>query len=115
MKGQEFKKGDTVCVINGAKNEYEFVTETTVKSVGKKYITTEYNGDNNKFDTQTHHSEFLGYILYKGTKEKCEEYVKDRNEAKKLKRKIISHLEWGEPEPKLVKQIYKMIFGEENV
>ena len=114
MRGQELKKGDTVCLINAAKNDYEFVAETTIKSAGKKYITTEYNGDKNKFDAQTHHSEFCGYIIYKGTKEECEEYVKARNEAKKLKRKIISHLEWGEPDPKIVKQIYQMIFGEEN-
>lgn len=109
MKGQDIKKGDTVCIINTAKNDYEFVTETKVTSAGSKHIVTEHSGNSNKFGSDTHHSEYLGYLLYKGTKSECEEYIKERNEAKGLIHKIIRHLEWGEPNPKVVKEIYNLI------
>lgn len=111
MKGQNIKKGDTVCIINASKNQYEFVAETTVVSSGAKYITTVYSGNSNKFGTETHHSEYLGYLLYKGTKSECEEYIKERNEAKGLIREIIHYLEWCEPDPKKVKEIYNMLFN----
>lgn len=109
MKGQDIKKGDTVCIINTARNDYEFVTETKVTSAGSKNIITEYSGNTNKFGTETHHSEYLGYLLYKGTKSECEEYIKERNEAKGLIREIVHKLEWGEPDPKVVKKIYNLI------
>lgn len=109
MRGQDIKKGDTVCIINTAKNDYEFVTETKVTSAGSKHIVTEHSGNSNKFGSETHHSEYLGYLLYKGTKSECEEYIKERNEAKGLIRSIIHYLEWGEPDPKVVKEIYNLI------
>ena len=109
MRGQDIKKGDTVCIINTAKNDYEFVAETKVTSSGSKYIVTEHSGNSNKFGSETHHSEFYGYLLYKGTKSECEEYIKDRNEARILIRKIVHKLEWGEPDPKVVKEIYNLI------
>lgn len=109
MRGQDIKKGDTVCIINTAKNDYEFVKETKVTSAGSKFIVTEYSGNSNKFSSETHHSEYLGYLLYKGTKSECEEYIKDRNEARGLIREIVHQLEWGEPDPKVVKEIYNLI------
>jgi hypothetical protein len=109
MKGQNIKKGDTVCIINTARNDYEFVTETKVTSAGSKFIVTECSGNSNKFDSDTHRSEYLGYIIYKGAKDECEQYIKDRNEAKKLVREIIHYLEWCEPDPKKVKEIYNML------
>lgn len=112
MRGQDIKKGDTVCIINTAKNDYEFVTETKVTSAGSKNIITEHSGNTNKFGSETHHSEYLGYLLFKGTKSECEEYIKERNEAKGLIRKIIHYLEWGEPNPKVVKEMYNLIKDE---
>jgi len=109
MKRQDIKKGDTVCIINTAKNDYEFVTETEVTSAGSKFIVTKHSGNSNKFGSETHRSEYLGYLLYKGTKAECEEYIKERNEAKGLINKIVRHLEWGEPDPKVVKEIYNLI------
>jgi hypothetical protein len=109
MKGQDIKKGDTVCIISTAKNDYEFVTETKVTSAGSNHIVTEHSGNSNKFGSETHHSEYLGYLLYKGTKSECEEYIKERNEAKGLIHKIIHYLEWGEPDPKVVKEMYNLI------
>lgn len=109
MRGQDIKKGDTVCIINTSKNDYKFVTETKVTSAGSKHIVTEHSGNSNKFGSETHHSEYLGYLLYKGTKSECEEYIKDRNEARGLIREIVHQLEWGEPDPKVVKEIYNLI------
>lgn len=109
MKGQDIKKGDVVSIIDRSKNELFFVTETEAVSVGRKYIVTKHCGNTNKFGIDTHYSEYLGYMLYKGNEAECREYIKEKNEANLLVRDIVRFFEYGDPDPKLVKEVYQMI------
>lgn len=102
----DIKKGDTVCIIDGSRNEDRFVCETIVETCGSKYITTSHTGRGNKFSKQSLHSDFMGYRLFKGNKEECLKHIEEKKEKKKMIKEISHYLDWCDPDYEFVKRIY---------
>lgn len=111
---EKIKKGDVVCIYDKYKPIKETrIVETTVVSVGRKYITTEYD-KHNKFNSESLYSDWGGYALFKGTKEECEAYLLKTIEAKKMCREIRDYFDLQSYRHNydfdLINHVYNLIF-----
>ena len=77
----DLKKGDTVVVYHSIDTRIN-PFESTVKSIGKKYITINSSSDNSKFDLMGYGS--YGWNLFPGNMEEYNEWVETKNIAKQI-------------------------------
>lgn len=79
-KMNDLKKGDTVVIYNDIDTRTN-PFENTVKSIGKKWITT-FGADSNKFDPMGYGS--YGWNLFPGNMEEYNEWVETKKIAKNI-------------------------------
>lgn len=87
-KMNDLKKGDTVVIYNDIDTRTT-PFENTVKSIGKKWITT-FGADSNKFDLMGYGS--YGWNLFPGNMEKYNEWVETKKIAKNIYNDLCSKI-----------------------
>lgn len=85
----DLKKGDTVVVYNPIDTRTN-PFESTVKSIGKKYITIISASDSSKFDLMGYGS--YGWNLFPGNMEEYNEWVETKNIAKQIYNDLTSKI-----------------------
>lgn len=109
---KKFKKGDIVCVYSRDAHRQE-IYETEVISSGKKYITTKYD-ISNKFDIDNLCSDWGGYVLFKGTKDECEEYLDKLEDIKVKCRELSRYFDTHFDDFGLIEKVHGIVFSEKN-
>jgi hypothetical protein len=110
-----FKKGDIVCVYNRyGNNRNREIHETEVISSGKKYITTKHD-KSNKFDIDSLCSDWGGYALFKGTHDKCKEYLEKLGYIKEKCREISHYFDTHFDNFDMIEKVYGIVFPEKIV
>lgn len=85
----DLKKGDTVVVYNPIDTRTK-PFESTVKSIGKKYITTISTSDSSKFDLMGYGN--YGWNLFPGNMEEYNEWVETKKIAKQIYNDLTSKI-----------------------
>lgn len=107
-----FKKGDIVCVYSRDAHRRE-IHETEVISSGKKYITTKYF-TSNKFYVDSLCSDWGGYVLFKGTKDECEEYLEKLEDIKVKCRELSKYFDTHFDDFDMIEKVYGIVFPEKK-
>ena len=88
---KKIKRGDTVVVYSSDPRHRPEVTE--VAGIGKKYITVKVSTDHNRYDVgDLTCVDWSCWNLFHGTLEEYKEYVKQQEEAKELRRKLLDRI-----------------------
>ena len=98
---KDLKKGDTVVVYSDDTRNRTY--ETTVTSVGRKYITAG-TGWMTKFDIETLYAkDWAAYKLFLGNMDEFNVFVEEQEECKELYRKIYARISQNLGKEKLTK------------
>lgn len=88
---KKIKRGDTVVVYSSDPRHSPEVTE--VVGIGKKYITVKVSTDHNRYDVgDLTCVDWSCWKLFHGTLEEYNEYAKQQEEAKELRRKLLDRI-----------------------
>lgn len=92
---RKIKRGDTVVLYSSDKRHTPEVTEVT--GIGKKYITVRTTKGHNRYGVgDLTCVDWSCWKLFHGTLEEYEEYEKQQEEAKEIRRKLLDRIRMAE-------------------
>lgn len=106
---KKIKRGDTVVLYSSDPRHSPEVTEVT--GVGKKYITVRASVDRNRYNISDYSCvDWSSWSLFPGTVEEYEEFAKQQEEAKELRKKLLERIDKAEYDE--LKEIYNFLYKE---